>query len=406
MLLFPEMTIESPLTEGIKYTGSKLKLLPHILQLAKKTDVKTIFDGFSGTTRVSQAFAKSGYRVISNDVSVWSEVFGACYLLNKKKRAEYEKLIKHLNGLKPVDGWFTEHYGGMANGGRIKGNKGDKGDSPIFVDTKIGTVPGKIGTVPGSAVHTDGLKKPWQIHNARKLDAVRDEIDRLALPPIDKAVALTSLILALDKVDSTLGHYVSYLQDWSPRSYKELVLKVPKVFVNEQSNQVHRRDIFDLVGDVEADLAYYDPPYGSNNDKMPPSRVRYASYYHLWTTICLNDRPEVFGKAKRRKDTSDVVSASIFEEFRKNERGRFIVIDAIERLIRATAAKWIILSYSSGGRATAEELNDVIRNNAEVLDLVEVDYKKNVMSEMKWTNQWLRDSIEPNREFLFLLQKG
>jgi adenine-specific DNA-methyltransferase len=365
--------VDTPATEGIKYTGSKLKLIPYILQLAKKVDVKTVFDGFAGTTRVSQAFAKCGYQVASNDISAWSEVFGICYLLNKKKRSEYEKLIRHLNALKPVDGWFTENYGGLSNGGAAK--------------------------------HTDGLKKPWQMHNTRKLDAIREEIDRLSLPPGDKAVAITSLILALDRVDSTMGHFVSYLQDWSPRSYKELVLKVPKVFVNDQANQVYRRDIFEIVSDIEADLAYYDPPYGSNNDKMPPSRVRYASYYHLWTTICLNDKPDLFGKAKRRKDTSDRVSASIFEEFRKNDEGRFMVVEAIERLIRLSSVKWIILSYSSGGRATAEELNDVLGSNGKILDVVEVDYKKNVMSGMKWTNEWLRDAEQPNREFLFLIEK-
>ncbi|MGW8257244.1 MAG: DNA adenine methylase [Thermoguttaceae bacterium] len=372
--LCPDFGIDAPLTEGIKYAGSKLKLLPHILGLVKKTGAKTILDGFSGTTRVSQTLAKSGYRVIANDIAAWSEVFGTCYLLNEKKRAEYAELIRYLNSLKPVDGWFTRHYGGLPNN--------------------------------GSAKHTDGLKKPWQIHNTRKLDAVREEIDRLDLPTVDKAVAITSLILALDQVDSTLGHFVSYLQDWSPRSYKELVLKVPRVFVNETRHQVFRRDIFDLVGEVTADLAYFDPPYGSNNEKMPPSRVRYASYYHLWRTICLNDRPELFGKAKRRKDSSDRISASVFEEFRRDANAQFIAVTAIEKLIQATRAQWIILSYSSGGRATAEELNDVLRTNGRVLQIVELDYKKNVMAGMKWTNQWLRDSQKPNREFLFLIEKA
>ena len=55
------MTI--PQTEGIKYAGSKLKLLPYILELAQKVKPQTVFDGFSGTTRVSQAFAKVGYKV-------------------------------------------------------------------------------------------------------------------------------------------------------------------------------------------------------------------------------------------------------------------------------------------------------------------------------------------------------
>jgi adenine-specific DNA-methyltransferase len=371
--LFEDIVPEAPSTEGIKYAGSKLKLLPYILQLIKKVNAKIILDGFSGTTRVSQALAKSGYQVLSNDIAVWSQVFATCYLLNKKARAEYQGLIEHLNNVKPIDGWFTEHYGGLPNG--------------------------------GSAIHKDGLKKPWQIHNTRKLDGIREEIDQLSLPFIDKAVALTSLILALDEVDSTLGHFVSYLQDWSPRSYNELVLKVPNVFVNEKEHKVFRKDIFDLVKDISADLAYFDPPYGPNNEKMPPSRVRYASYYHLWTTICLNDKPKLFGKAKCREDTSDTVAGSIFEEFRRNDSGKFIAMEAIERLIKSTNARWILLSYSSGGRATAEELNEVLTGSGTILDFIEVDYKKNVMAGMKWTNEWLHDSEQPHREFLFLIEK-
>jgi adenine-specific DNA-methyltransferase len=139
---------------------------------------------------------------------------------------------------------------------------------------------------------------------------------------------------------------------------------------------------------------------------MPPSRVRYASYYHLWTSICLFDKPPLFGKANRRADTADGLSASAFEEFRKNGSGRFIVVEAIERLLRATRCRHIILSYSSGGRATAEELNEVIRNAGKLIDVVEVDYKPNVMGGMRWTNEWVRDAEARNREFLFLIEKS
>ena len=74
--LFGNCLVDPPPTEGIKYAGSKLKLLPNILELARRTGAKTVLDGFAGTTRVSQAFAKRGYRVISNDIAVWTEVFG------------------------------------------------------------------------------------------------------------------------------------------------------------------------------------------------------------------------------------------------------------------------------------------------------------------------------------------
>ena len=369
--LFSDMIVDAPATEGVKYAGSKLKLLPHILQLAKRTDAKTVLDGFSGTTRVSQAFAKMGYRVLCNDIAAWSEVFGGCYLLNRKCKADYVELIEHLNTLSPKEGWFTAHYGGNP-----------------------------------TAAQADGLKKPWQIHNTRKLDAIREEIDRLNLTKVERAVALTSLILALDRVDSTLGHFASYLKEWSPRSFNALTLEVPNLFCNHELHEVSRRDIFELVSDRTVDLAYYDPPYGSNNEKMPPSRVRYASYYHLWSTVCLNDEPELFGKALRRKDTSDTLASSVFEEFRRNDwTGRFIAVEAIERLIQNTRAQWIILSYSSEGRATADELNEILRDNGSLVEVVEIDYKRNVMAEMKLTHDWVRNADRPNREFLFLIEK-
>ena len=241
--------------------------------------------------------------------------------------------------------------------------------------------------------------------NTQKLDGIRQEIEDLSLGDVDKAVALTSLILALDRVDSTMGHFVSYLSDWSPRSYNNLQLTVPECSVCQAGHQVVRRDVFDLAREVSTDLAYFDPPYGSNNEKMPPSRVRYASYYHVWTSVCLFDKAKLFGKANRRKDTSDTVAASVFEEFRRDEEGGFIAVRAIERLLKATKARWVILSYSSGGRATADELNDVVRRNGRLLEVVEIDYKKNVMAGMKWTSEWVRDVEQPNKEFLFLVER-
>lgn len=375
--LFSESVIDTPLpappTEGIKYAGSKLKLLPAILHLAQQTTARTVLDGFSGTTRVSQAFAKRGYTVFSNDIAVWSEVFATCHLLCKQPRRDYQALIDHLNSIPPRDGWFTEHYGGDPN--------------------------------DGCSIQNDGLKKPWQRHNTRKLDGIREEIENLNLGTVDRSVALTSLMLALDRVDNTIGHFASYLNLWSARSYNELQLRVPEIFISAADHRVFRRDIYDLVEEIAADLAYFDPPYGSNNAKMPPSRVRYASYYHVWASVCLYDKPELFGKARRRKDTSDTIAHSVFEDFRRGADGRSLAVDAIERLLTQTNARWIILSYSSGGRAAADELDAVVRRSGRLHKVVELDYKKNVMAGMKWTNEWLRDAEEPNREFLFLIEK-
>lgn len=365
----------TPDTQGIKYAGSKLKLLPSILATIQDLKPRTVFDGFSGSTRVSQALAQAGYTVFANDISEYSYVFGTCYLKNTQPHSYYKSLVEHLNNLDGIDGWFSQHYGGMvaASGNRI--------ESP------------------------DGLKKPWQMHNTRKLDAIREEIDRLNLPFVEKAVLITSLVLALDEVDSTLGHFSSYLNNWSPRSYKNIVLKVPKIWQNEAPHVVTKGEIFEILPSIKADLAYLDPPYGSNNEKMPPSRVRYGAYYHVWTTICLNDKPELFGKALRRTDTSDRFRSSLFEEFRKNEHDRFIALQALDDLISAVNAQYILLSYSSGGRATAEELKEVISKHGKLLGVESINYKKNVMATMRWTNTWTREIEEPNKEFLFLVEK-
>ena len=33
-----------------------------------------------------------------------------------------------------------------------------------------------------------------------------------------------------------------------------------------------------------------------------------------------------------------------------------------------------------------------------------MDYRKNVMAGMRWTNEWVREAETPNKEFLFLIK--
>jgi hypothetical protein len=66
-----------------------------------------------------------------------------------KEGIKYVELIDHLNAVPPQDGWFSEHYVGLPNG--------------------------------GSSIQRDGLKNPRQLHNTRKLDGIREKIDRLNL---------------------------------------------------------------------------------------------------------------------------------------------------------------------------------------------------------------------------------
>ena len=354
---------EVPETEGIKYTGSKLKILPYIVDMIADLKIGSALDAFSGTTRVAQAFSQIGFDTTANDISVWSNVFATCYLLSGKTDSYYIPMIKELNSLKGYKGWFSKYYGGE---------------------------------------DTEG-KKPFQLKNTMRLDAIRDKIEEYNLPWEDKCVLLTSLIYAMDSVDNTLGHYAAYLSGWSPRSYNDIELKLPKRHPIKSTNRVVQGDAFDIVKEYH-DLVYLDPPYGSNNEKMPPSRVRYAAYYHIWKSVILNDKPKVFGKANRREDSRDTASPSIFEEYKRNEEGNFIAMQAIKDLIQQTNAHYILLSYGSGGRATKKELNDILHSNGKIIAAKEINYKKNVMSNMRWTNEWINSDGKYN-EYLFLLEK-
>lgn len=355
-----------PPTEGVKYIGSKLRMLPYIVRIVSDLPgIRTVLDGFSGTTRVSQAFYQLGYEVTCNDVAVWSEVFGRCYLQADRPQAYYQELIAHLNALSPREGWFARTYGPMP-------------------------------------------KSPFQYSNLCKLDAVREEITSLRLDAYDESVLLTSLMLALNNVDSTLGHFSSYLSKWSQRSYRELFLPLPRLLnfsLPRKQSEVLRGDVFQAIEGRRFDLAYFDPPYGSNNEKMPPSRVRYAAYYHFWTSVVLNDHPQVFGRVARRADTRDLLCSSPFEEYRSDSEGRHLAMKTLSELVARTDARYILLSYSSGGRVTKQELLELLEANGRLLQVLEVDYRKNVMAQMKWTNSWASADVG-HQEYLFLIEKN
>ena len=327
----------------------------------------TVLDGFAGTTRVAQALAQSGHRVLANDVSAWSKIFGTCYLLNPHPESHYQPLLDHLNALPGRDGWFTEFYGGAANGGSSKGR--------------------------------DQLKKPWQKHNTRRLDAMRDEMERLPVSQTEKAVLLTSLMLALDRVDSTLGHFAAYLRAWSPRSYHKLQLKVPRLKPAKDRHEVYQSDIFDLLPNVEADLAYFDPPYAART--MTRCRRR----------VCATPRITIFGLrfvymtsppclakpigAPTPRTPWQAPPSKIFGKTNQDALWPW-------KGDRTAAARHACPAHPSSHTKFPEAAphcksrDEVIHAGGRLVEVVEIDYRKNVMAGMRWTHQWASEADSPN----------
>ncbi len=158
---------------------------------------------------------------------------------------------------------------------------------------------------------------------------------------------MTALINGLDQVENTLGHQVAYLSKWAPRARNDLVLRRPRLIPGDGRYRVTRMDAQKISG--RYDLAYFDPPYNTNNTHTPTTRVRYASYYHFWTTVVLNDRPPSVGAANRRLDCSSDTLPGAVSKYESTKYGE--VLAEIERLVaeRGRPLRFVLLFEQGQG---------------------------------------------------------
>ncbi len=278
----------------IKYLGSKRTLVPRIVALAAairdRTGAATVADLFTGTTRVAQGLKHAGFLVTANDLASYSEMLAITFVETDGSCAAHgagvDEKIAHLNALPGFDGYFTRTF---------------------CEDARY-----------------------FQPFNGRRVDAIRGEIDRIADGRTERAILLTALMIAADKVDSTTGLQMAYLKNWAPRSFNALELRMPALIAG--TGAVAREDANALSARMEpTDIAYLDPPYNQHS---------YFSNYHIWETLVRNDAPEAYGVARKRIDCRAVKSDY-------NAKGRAWA--AFESLVRALPARHLIVSFSDEG---------------------------------------------------------
>jgi adenine-specific DNA-methyltransferase len=280
----------------IKYLGSKRLLLPRILArvdaiarvaAARGRPIATVLDPFSGTARVAHALKARGYFVQASDHNAYAATLATCYVQADRRRrlAEASRLIAELDRLPGRAGWFTETF----------------------------------------CVRSRYL----QPKNGARVDAIRGRIARLALDPELEAIALTSLMEAADRVDSTVGVQMAYLKRWAPRSHGRLTLRVPALL--DGRGRAARLEARDAVARSEADLVYLDPPYNQHS---------YLGNYHVWESLVRWDRPEVYGVAMKRTEVRERWSPF-------NRRGT--IAAALREVVARVRARWLVVSFSDEG---------------------------------------------------------
>lgn len=332
----------------IKYIGSKRKLIPAIVNIAKAIpDVQRFCDIFSGTTRVGQALKAEGFFVHSNDIASYSEVFGRCYIQANRRdflTTETQALINQLNAIKPSEGYFTRKF---------------------CVESRY-----------------------FQPFNGARIDAIRAEIEKVKTEPL-RSILLTSLIEAADRVDSTTGVQMAFLKKWAARSYNKLELRLPDLIDGE--GRVTRTDANILAKEMDdIDVCYLDPPYNQHS---------YYSNYHIWETLVKNDKPESYGIACKRTDCRTTKSP-----YNSKKEAWNVFAD----LITSLNVRHHVISFSDEGFHAKEKLLDLL-SNVGYVGYLELDYKRYVGAQIGIYNpsgeKVGRVSHLENKEYIFVTGK-
>lgn len=296
----------------IKYIGSKRVLVPTIVGIiASIPEVRSVLDLFSGTSRVGHAAKRAGYRVVANDWMAYAHELARCYVQADAERVvgRADELIAELDALPGREGYVTETF--------------------------------------------CRASRYFQPRNGARIDAIRDEIERLVPPGEDddlRAVLLTSLLEAADRVDSTTGVQMAYLKRWAPRAHKPLALRVPDVApaVDAGPCRATRLEAREAAASLEADLTYVDPPYNQHS---------YLGNYHVWETLVTWDAPEAYGVACKRVDCRERKS-----DFNSRRRAH----DALADVVAAVRSPFLVVSFNDEGFVTRDEMEALLAARGDV----------------------------------------
>lgn len=320
----------------MRYIGSKISLVEDISELLDRHldgDERSFFDIFAGTNSVGAHF-KPNYKIISND------------MLN----------FSHLNAIARVKLNRPPLYPGLATRGIC---------DPIgFLEQEAESYlgEGSIGYYERNYSPTGGAMY-LSIDNAKRIDSMRTTIAMWKtnnwISDEEHAYLVDALVSAVPSVSNITGTYGAYLKHWDKRALKPLRLVPATVYDNKQSNLCFRRDANELVEEVEADIAYIDPPYNSR---------QYAPNYHLLENISRHQKPKLRG-VTRLYDWSSQRSLYCA----KNK-----VKSAMENLINGVKAKHVIISYNSEGLLSEQELLGIAKTVAvdSDVELKRIPYRK------------------------------
>lgn len=326
-----------------RYLGNKYKLLPFIKRVVDTEcrNIESVADIFAGTGAVSSAFVDDKI-IITNDLMYSNYICNYAWFsgqsYNPQVVIDYVVKYNQLENLE--DNYMSENFGNTY----------------------------------------------FSIEDCLRIGFIREDIENNfksgKINKRERAILITSLLYAMDKIANTCGHYDAYRKNVKFEKSLELFVPLAKV-QNNENNLCFNMDANDLVKNIYADLVYIDPPYNSR---------QYCDAYHLLENVALWQKPEVHGVARKMD--------------RKNMKSQYCTKNAtlvFEQLINDINARYILFSYNnmetkgndrSNAKIADSDIMRILNNKGEV-KVFEEDYKPFTTG---------KSYIKGNKERLFLCE--
>lgn len=323
-----------------RYLGNKFKLLPFIEKVVNEEcqNINTVADIFAGTGVVCSLFKNK--KLILNDLLYSNYItYEAWFGSEQVDKNKLENLIYNYNKLEvKEDNYMSEKFA-----------------NTFFCES-----------------------------DCKKIGYIRENIEELLnsnyINKRERAILITALLYAMDRVANTCGHYDAYIRNSKFEKKLELfMLEVSNE--NNQNNVFYKQDANELVKTIEADLVYIDPPYNSR---------QYCDAYHLLENVALWQKPEVEGVARkmdRSKLKSDYCTNSASKSF--------------EELVKNINAKYILLSYNNMANKGNDRSNSKI-SDEDILRILGNKGEVKIFSEKYKAFTTGKSKINDNEERLFL----
>lgn len=328
--------------ESRRYIGSKAKLTNWIMDtIANETEnIHSFMDVFSGTASVANRAMEKYSKVIVNDVLFSNNIIYKAFFKNQNwDRDKIDGLIERYNNQNEdelIENYFSINFGGK------------------FFEHSI----------------------------AKKIGFIREDIEKRKVELNEKeyAILLTTLIYNIDKLANTVGHFDAYIK--KPIQKRKLFLKAIQT-TEFGGLEIYQKDANKLAREVNADIAYIDPPYNSR---------QYSRFYHIYENLVQWKKPKLYGVALKPEPENMSKYCTV--------KAKDVFKDLIENL----DVKYLAVSYNNTYKSKSNSSRNKIQLE-EILEILNsVGETKTFEKPHKYFNAGKTD-FNDHKEFLFLTKK-